>query len=100
MGSILPFLPRGIFDDAATKVMGAAFDAARKALDDTGQPELVQEVMARRIIVAARKGERELTKLRDAALTALPTTSGLHRGSFCVWGDNPMTERDDAMAGL
>ena len=76
MGSILPFLPHGIFDDAATKVMGAAFDAARKALDDTGQPDLVQEVMARRIIVAARKGERKLTKLRDAALTALPMNVG------------------------
>jgi hypothetical protein len=73
MGSILPFLPRGVFDDAATKIMGEAFDAARKALDDTGQPPLVQEVMARRIIAAARKGERNFFKLRDAALEALPT---------------------------
>jgi hypothetical protein len=73
MGSILPFLPRGVIDDAATKVMGEAFDAARKALDDTGQPALVQEVMARRIIAAARKGERNFFKLRDAALKALPS---------------------------
>ena len=43
MGSILPFLPRGIFDDAATKVMGAAFDAARKALDDTGNQTLCKK---------------------------------------------------------
>jgi hypothetical protein len=28
--SILPFMPRGVFDDAATKVMGQAFDAACK----------------------------------------------------------------------
>jgi hypothetical protein len=72
MGSIIPFLPRGVFDDAATKTMGEAFDAACEALHDTGQPELVREVMARRIIASARKGERKLTKLRDAALTALP----------------------------
>lgn len=72
MGSILPFLPRGVFDDAATKVMGEAFDASRDALHDSGQPELVQEVMARRIIAVARKGERNILKLRDAALMALP----------------------------
>jgi hypothetical protein len=76
MRSILAFLPRGMFDDGATRIMGEAFDAARAALDDTGQPELVQEVMARRIINAARKGERKVTKLRDAALTALPPSVG------------------------
>ena len=73
MGSILPFLPRGVFDDTATKLLGEAFDAARTALRDSGQPMLVQEVMARRIIAAARKGERKVTELRDAALVALPT---------------------------
>jgi hypothetical protein len=72
MESILPYLPRGVFDDAASKVLGEAFDAACSALRDTGQPALVQEVIARRIIAAARTGERKLTKLRDAALTALP----------------------------
>jgi hypothetical protein len=55
MGSILPFLPRGVFDDAATKTMGEAFDAAWEALHDTGQLELVREVMARRIIAAPTK---------------------------------------------
>ena len=30
MGSIIPFLPRGVFDDAATKAMGEAFDEACK----------------------------------------------------------------------
>ena len=28
----------GVFDDHATKVMGEAFDAARKDLHDTGNP--------------------------------------------------------------
>jgi hypothetical protein len=70
--SILQFIPRGVFDDAATKVMGEAFDAACKALHDTGQPHVVYEVMARRIIAAARTGERDVTRLREAALMALP----------------------------
>jgi hypothetical protein len=72
VGSILPFLPRDVFDDAATKAMGEAFDAACKLLDDTGQPEVVHEVMAKRIIDAARAGERNVNLLRAAALKAFP----------------------------
>ena len=75
MASILPFIPRGVFDDADTKTLGEAFDAACKALHDTGQPALVQEVLARRIIAAARKGERDLRRLRQAALAALQNAS-------------------------
>lgn len=71
MGSILPFLARGVFDYAATEVMGAAFDAACKALHDTGQPPIVQEVIAQRIIAAARTGERDFKRLRHAALAGL-----------------------------
>ncbi len=71
MGSILPFVPRGVFDDATTRVMGQAFDAALRELHDTGQPHLVHEVIAKRIIDAARKGERSMTSLRDVALAAL-----------------------------
>ena len=64
MASIIPFLPRGVFDDAATKAMGQAFDAACKALHDTGQPKIVHEVMARRIIRAARRANA--TRLSSA----------------------------------
>lgn len=76
MASILPFIPRGVFDDAATAAMGAAFDAACKALHPTGQPEqVVQNAIARRIIVAARKGHCDVKQLRHAALTGLTRTS-------------------------
>jgi hypothetical protein len=68
VASIIPFLPCGVFDDAATQVMGQAFDAACRALHDTGQPTVVHEVMAKRIIEAARNGERDMHKLRAAAL--------------------------------
>ena len=71
MSSILPFLPHNAFDDAATRVIGQAFDAACKELHDTGQPALVHEVMAKRIIEAALEGERNLTRLRDIALAGL-----------------------------
>ena len=75
MASILRYIPRGVFDDRAMKVMADAFDAACRALRDTGQPEVVKEVMAQRIVVAARNGERDARRLRDVALAALPPRS-------------------------
>jgi hypothetical protein len=71
---ILKFITRddGVFDPETTRLMGEAFEAAWKALHDTGQPELVYEIIARRIINAARAGERDPAKLRDAGLAALP----------------------------
>ena len=66
----------GVFDDHATKVMGEAFDAARKDLHDTGQSDLVYEVIAKRIIEAAKSGERDPEKLRDWALTAFGRKQG------------------------
>lgn len=71
MGSILPFISRVVFDDADTRIMGEAFDAACLEIRGTGQPPRVREVMAKRIIDAARTGERDVTRLRDAALSAL-----------------------------
>jgi hypothetical protein len=66
----------GVFDDSATKVMGEAFDAACKDLHDTGQPSIVYEVVATRIIEAAKAGERDPDKLRDWALTAFGRKKG------------------------
>jgi len=73
MASILPFLRKtGVaFDDHATKAIGDAFDAACIALHDTGQPKIVYEVIAKRIIDAAKSDERDIGRLRDAGLAAL-----------------------------
>jgi len=71
---ILPFIPRNVFDDTATRVMGEAFDAACRELHDTGQPQLVHEVMAKRAIAAAEKGERNVLRRRDIALAGLMDT--------------------------
>ena len=71
MGSILPFLPRVVFDDTATRAMGEAFDAAWDEIRNTEHPPPVREAMARRIIDAARVGERDCNRLRQAARSAL-----------------------------
>jgi hypothetical protein len=80
MATILQFIEKaglgGVFDDHATKVMGEAFDAACKDLHDTGQPSIVYEVVATRIIEAAKSGERDPEKLRDWALTAFGGKQG------------------------
>ena len=66
----------GEFDDVVSRAMGAAFDAACKALHDTGQPEIVQDVIAGRIIDAARRGERNPDRLCDYALAGIPRREG------------------------
>lgn len=73
--SILPYIQKGgtIFDDHATEAMGEAFDSARQALHDKGQPQIVYEVIATRIVDAARKGERDPKELRRAGLAGLVT---------------------------
>ena len=74
VASILPFIrpETDYFDDRVTKILGDAFDAACKELRDKGQPRIVHEVIARRIIDAAKKGIRDPLRLRDIALAALP----------------------------
>jgi hypothetical protein len=73
VGSILPFIARSgaVFDDHATESMGAAFDAACKELHDKGQPAIVYEVIAKRIIDAAKIGERDPVQLRNIGLAGL-----------------------------
>jgi hypothetical protein len=73
VASILPFVRRTgtVFDDRTTQIIGEAFDSACKELHDTGQPPIVYEVIARRIIDAANVGERDLIRLRNAGLAAL-----------------------------
>jgi hypothetical protein len=76
VGSILPFVPRVVFDDRATRAMGDAFDAAWEEIRCAGHPPPVREAMAKRIIDAARAGERDVGRLREAALSALQENAG------------------------
>ena len=72
MASIQPFIrEHSEFDDTLIEPMGAEFDAVCRELHDTGQPPIVQEILARRIVDALRRGERDPERLRDAALSAI-----------------------------
>ena len=62
------FIGPGAFGPEALVVMSGAFEAALKELQDAGQPEVVREAIALRIIAAARFGERDPVRLRAAAL--------------------------------
>jgi hypothetical protein len=73
VASIVPFIRKTgtVFDDRVTKIMGDAFDSACQELHDTGQPPIVYEVIAKRIIDAAKGGERDVMRLRNVCLAAL-----------------------------
>lgn len=77
---IAPTLPKGVFDYATIRIIGEAFDAACKQLHKAGQPAQVHEIMAKRIVEAARNGERSVTGLRDIAL------ADLYRGKEALRG--------------
>jgi hypothetical protein len=91
--SFLPFIPVGVFDEATIRTIGHAFDAACKELHDSGQPAVVHEVMIKRIIAAAQKGERNATRLRDAALTGLRKPRNQISSQMALSGGKPSTGR-------
>jgi hypothetical protein len=63
-----PFMAPGAFEPEAVAAMSEAFETACEVLYEAGQPELVREVIAKRIIAAATTGERDPVRLRAAAL--------------------------------
>jgi hypothetical protein len=68
---ILPYLAEASFDAEATRIMGEAFDIARKNMHDNGQPDVVLEIIAKRIIEIARNGERDPARIAEQALAAI-----------------------------
>jgi hypothetical protein len=69
--AIVRFIKESVFEPERVAIMGEAFDAACKELHDAGQPEVVLAVIAGRIIGAAKRGELDPVRLRDAALVGL-----------------------------
>jgi hypothetical protein len=69
--AILPFLNGAAFDPEHVEAMGRAFDKASRSLHDKGQPAIVQEIIARRIVEVAQTGERDPDKLSLLALKKL-----------------------------
>jgi hypothetical protein len=65
---IRSFVSPGVFDPETIVTMSEVLDAACEKLGDTDQPEVAREVIAGRIIAAARLGERDPARLMEAAL--------------------------------
>jgi hypothetical protein len=64
-------LEHGAFEPEAIAAMGEAFEAACKELHEAGGRELVRELIAKRIIAVARRGELNPVCLRIAPLCGL-----------------------------
>jgi hypothetical protein len=63
---IRSFMQPGAFEPEAIAAMTEAFEAALKELQDTDH--VSREAIAGRIIAAAKTGERDPVRLREAAL--------------------------------
>jgi hypothetical protein len=71
MGDIIKLFRTSDFDPETVKLLCDAYDKASRSLHDYGQPDIVKEVIARRIISLAKKGERDPDRLCARALAAL-----------------------------
>lgn len=69
MDSIAEFVGSVTYDPEAVQAMSLAYDAVLKELHDRGQPEMVREIIAKRIIELAAIGEREPQRLCDTVLS-------------------------------
>jgi hypothetical protein len=65
------FMEGGRFQPEAIVAMRTAYEASLKELRHTGEPKLVLEMIAKRIIAAASGGERDPVSLRETALPRL-----------------------------
>jgi hypothetical protein len=74
MGDVIQLFRDAAFDPETVELLGSAYDIARRALRDTGQPSTVNEVVAFQIIKQAGQGERDPHALAAGALQAF----GLH----------------------
>jgi hypothetical protein len=59
------------FDSEATAAMAEAYDKACQSMHDWGQPVIIGEIIARRIIQLAAEGERDPDELCERALKSL-----------------------------
>jgi len=65
------------FDDEATRVMGGAFDRACSSIGHFARAGKVRELIASRIIEAAKNGERDPAQLHSEATMGFSIDSAL-----------------------
>ena len=68
---IVPIFRSGGFDAEATQNLGKAYDIACRSLHPEGRPPVVQDALAKKIVEAAQRGERDPDRLAAIALGAL-----------------------------
>lgn len=71
MSNIVDLFHSSAFDPETVQVLCNAFDKARALMHDRGQPDIVNEVVAQRIIAFAKRGERDPDRLCVMALAGL-----------------------------
>jgi len=62
------------FDATATEALARAYENATASLGQSPGTATIREIIARRIIAAAMKGERDPDRLSEVALAALART--------------------------
>jgi hypothetical protein len=75
--SVVQLFQEAAFGPELTRLMGDAFERASRSLHDSGQPELIKEVLAKRIIDAVRRG------MRDPHQLCMEATKGLGMKGDC-----------------
>ena len=68
MSSVVPLFRDSGFDAEGTRNLGKAYDIACRSLHPKGRPPVVQEILAKKIIEVAQRGERDPDQLAAIAL--------------------------------
>jgi hypothetical protein len=71
MVHVLALLQAAGFDPQAIEIISEAYIKARRSSGDAGKADLVNEIIALRILVFAKQGERDPNRLRAGALATL-----------------------------
>ena len=69
--SVVPLFRDGAFDAEATQAMGNAYDIACRSLRPKGRLPVIQELLAKTIVQATQRGERDPERLAVIALEIL-----------------------------
>jgi hypothetical protein len=79
MTNVVKLFQAAAFDPEEVETLASAYEKARRSLQDRGQPDIVQTIIAERIIAAAKGGERDPDKLCETALRALGSKAVFER---------------------
>jgi hypothetical protein len=76
----------GAFDPETIEILGRAYDHACALVGHTPRPVAVREAIAKGIFEAAKQGERDLRRLREAGLASIdepyaPHFNGRNQGT-------------------